>query len=243
MKTGRAAPRPVLRRWLLVALAVASLVALLYASIATAMSVEVTREMAAANAVEGSLALQGWRALVVPPSDAQQALGELIVWGASPSGFPSGTREAGLGRALAYVAPDENGTFANGNRTLAVGFVENGTRAEENVTVDVAALAGAPPRAGYLVSGDAERGVRFVNETDVIGTVARFESPGSLAAMFSFGGVGFVAPLVALILTQRKSGVQGAPDGALACPECRRPLEAGASFCAACGAWLPGKAP
>lgn len=139
-----------LRRWLLVALAVASLVGLLYASIATALSVEVTPEMAAANAGEGSLVAAGARALVVPPPTPEDAVGELVVWGATRSGFPSGASGAGMGRALAFVAP-QNGTFAEPNVTVSDAFLQNGSRAEENVTVDVPALAGDPPVAGYLV--------------------------------------------------------------------------------------------
>ncbi|HWH07856.1 MAG TPA: hypothetical protein VNX21_01565, partial [Candidatus Thermoplasmatota archaeon] len=64
------------------------------------------------------------------------------------------------------------------------------------------------------------------------------ETPASLVAMFSFGSVGFVAPLVALILTQRRKGVAGVPASVGGCPECRAPVEEGLSFCARCGAWV-----
>lgn len=229
-----------LRRWWLVALAVGSLVVLLYASIATALSVTVTPEMDAANRVPGQPPLAGSRALLVPVADPLRAKDTLLVGGATESGFPSGAQNLTMGRVLAYVAPTANGSYVPATVEFAnVTMVENGTATQGNLTVDVAALAAG--RTGYVVKGDAEARARFIDARDALGTVARYETPASLVAMFSFGGVGFVAPLVALILTQRRKGVAGVPVEVGGCPECRAPVEKGAAFCARCGAWMPGK--
>ena len=228
------------RRWWLVALAVGSLVVLLYASIATALSVPVTEDMARANEVPGAPPLAGVRALVVPIPDPTRMEGQLVVGGETPSGFPSGARNATLGRVLAYVAPTANGSYVPDVRTFDnVTYVENGTLAHGNLTVDVAGLAGG--RTGYLLKGDAAREAVFVEEDKALGSVARYETPFSLLALFSFGSVGFLAPLIGLILTQRRKGVAGVPVEVGGCPECRGPVEKGADFCTRCGAWLPGK--
>lgn len=222
------------------ALAVGSLVVLLYASIATALSVPVTEEMARANQVPGEAPLAGARALVVPIADPTRSQGALVIGGESPSGFPSGARNATMGRVLAFVAPTANGSYVPDVLALDdATFVENGTLARGNLTVDVAALATG--RTGYVVKGDAEREARFVPQDEALGAVARYETPASLLAMFSFGGVGFVAPLLGLVLTHRRSGVAGVPAEAGGCPECRAPVEKGVDFCMRCGAWLPGK--
>lgn len=225
-----------LRRAWLIALSVGSLVILLYASIAMALSVPVTEDMARANQVPGEPALAGARALLVPIPDPNEAKGQLVVGGDSVSGFPSGADNATMGRVLEYVAPTANGSYVPRERTYEVTRIENGTLVKENVTVDVAALAGGA--SGYVVKGDVENEPRFLAKEATLGAVGRFESPYSLMAMFSFGGVGFVAPLLFIILTHRRTGKPGVPTSITGCPECRRPIEAGAEFCTACGAWL-----
>ena len=225
------------RRWWLVALAVGSLVVLLYASIALALSVTVTPEMEAANRVPGAPPLAGARALLVPLADPLRAKDQLVVAGGTESGFPSGAQNASMGRVLAFVAPTANGSYVPATLELTnVSMVENGTATRGNLSVDVTALAAG--RSGFIVKGDAEARPRFVEESGVLGAVARYETPLSLLAMFSFGGIGFVAPLVVLILTQRRRGVAGVPAQVGGCPECRAPVEPGAGFCMRCGAWL-----
>lgn len=226
------------RRWWLVALAVGSLVVLLYASIATALSVPLTEDVARANQAPGGPPLAGVRALVVPIPDPTRTEGTLVVGGDSPSGFPSGAQNVTMGRVLAYVAPTANGSYVPDVLAFDnVTFVENGTLAHGNLSVDVASLAGG--RTGYVLKGDASRDVVFVEEAKALGSVARFVTPLSLLAMFSFGSVGFIAPLLGLILTQRRKGVPGIPVEVGGCPECRAPVEKGADFCLRCGAWLP----
>lgn len=225
------------RRWWLVAFAVGSLVVLLYASIATALSVTVTDEMEAANRLPEGGHLAGARALVVPVPDPSRAIGLLVVGGRTESGFPSGAENVTMGRALAYVAPTANGSYVPATlEAQNVTFVENGTTTRGNLSVDVAALAGG--KSGYIVKGDAAAEPFFLPQEDLLGTVARYETPLSLMSMFAFGSVGFLAPLIVLIVTQRKTGVRGVPGDVGGCPECRAPVEPGAEFCMRCGAWL-----
>lgn len=225
------------RRWLLVVLAVVGLTALLYASIATALSVPVTSGMEEAQRLPGAPPLAGARALVVPIADPATATGRLLVGGESTTGFPSGARNATMGRALAYVAPTANGSYVPATLTFEdVTVAANGTIERVNLTVDVTALAGG--ENGYIVKGDAEPRARFIPADSLLGAVARFETPATLVAYFSFGGVGFVAPLVLLIVTQRASGRPGVPGSVLGCPECRASIEPGQEFCFRCGAVL-----
>lgn len=241
------------RRGLLVVGSILSLTVLLYAAIITAFSVPVTAQMEVANRLPGAAEpLAGSRALVIPPADPTRiptfAAGEpgwgdwngsLLVAGSTPSGFPSGTQGPQLGRALAYVAPTANGTYVPGTRTFeGLPVVEGGELVLRNITVDVTSLAQG--RAGFLVKGDAEATVRFVATSELVGTLARFETPATVFLLFLAGGVGFVAPLLGLLLTHKRTGVAGLPGGALMCPECGAPQTADASFCMRCGAWLTG---
>lgn len=212
------------RRFLLIALAVVALGALMYASVATALSVPVTGEMDRANRAPGSPPLAGTRALLVPIPDPTRVEGDLLVAGETPSGFPSGARNATMGRVLAYVAPTANGSYVPASRVV------------ENGTVDVAVLAAG--RSGFLVKGDAAPDVWFVETGDALGSVARFETWASLVALYSFGSIGFVAPLVLLIVTHRATGRPGVPAEVAGCPECRAPVAAGQEFCYKCGAVL-----
>lgn len=235
------------RRLVLALVSVASLVVLVYAGVLTAFSIPVTPEMEAAARLPGAAEpAVGQRVLVVPVPDptllgtvAQDGNGTLILVGESGT-FPSGARDASIVRALAYVAPTANGSYFPATLTLNVTRVDaNGSATRENVTFDVAALAGG--RAGFLVKGDAEPSARFAETSRVVGHVARFEPGVGLVTLFALGATGFAAPLLVLIFTHRASGrpgVQGVPAGV--CRECRAPLAASAGFCYRCGALVEG---
>lgn len=229
------------RRWLLFALSLASLVVLTYASVLTAFSVDVSAEMEAAN---GGEVRAGGRAVILPLVDpsgvatlARDGEGALLVGGTKEQSFPASARNVSLGRALAYVSPGANGSYSPATIELANVTMANGT---QNLTLDVAALAGG--RSGFLVKGDREADVRFLEREDVVGRVDHFESTGSLGLLFLSGGLGFVAPLVVLIATHRASGRRLAPGAVeIACRECRAPLAKDSDFCMRCGAYRAAK--
>ena len=237
------------RRWLLVLLSVASLVLLAWAGILLAFSAPISDAAAAESLLPGQEEpAAGHRAVVVPivtPSEVpvfnatQETFlgvrGALLVVAEDDSDFPAGARNASVVRALVYVpAGAPNGSFAD----LAGLPVKEGDNATTyNATFDLAALSGG--QAGFLVKPDATRDARFVPAHQVVGQVVRFESVGDLVTLFLLGGIGFVMPLVVLVLTHRPSGRPGVGD--VLCAECRRPMPGGSDFCPGCGAWKKGK--
>jgi len=239
------------RRWVLVAVSLASLVVLAYAGVIVAFSVPVGEEAAQKARLPGQPGPEaGDRALTVPLSDPARVPtfaangtssfgqpGGLLVVGHTSSGFPAGTRDAAVVRAMAFVSPGADGRYAP--LTLhAVPFAGlNGTETRD-VDVDVPTLAGG--QKGFLVKGDAEADLRFVALGDVTGEVARFAPTLSVWHLAGTGGVGFVAPLLVLIATHRRRGVRG-PGASGACPECGTAVAGATDFCPRCGAWLSGK--
>jgi len=237
---GLSDPKRVARRWLLFSLALSSLVVMTYAGVMLAFSVTLTEEMADANA---GVPREG-RVVVVPVADprlvrthAEHGEGALLVAGQTTGSFPAGARDTSLGRALAFVAPasrdGDNATYEPATLELAGVPARNGTT---NLSVDVAALAAGG--AGWIVMGSNEETPRFVARGDVIGEVARFASPYSLGLTFAAGFAGFIAPLVAIIVTHRPSGRRGAPP--IVCRECGSAMTTSMDFCVRCGAYRTG---
>ena len=230
------------RRWLLIALSLSSLVVLSYAGIAVAFSVPITTEMAEENSLDGKGPRAGDRAVIAPIVAAK----DVVTFARDPANtsmllvaqraaiFPAAAEQPSLVRALAYVSVLHNLSYA----APTIDFVDlPSADGPFNATVNVTQLANG--QNGFFVKSDASREIRFVPSTGVVGEVARFESSLWIFGLVAFGALGFVAPLVALILTARpvKPARVGLPGAA--CPECRRPLPAGADFCMACGAWIP----
>jgi hypothetical protein len=235
------------RRWWLVLLSVTSLVLLVFSGVTAAFSAPVTPDMERANRAPGADApAVGTRALVVPVTDAtlvptfQNGLGagfghngSLLLIGDAGAAVPASSQNNSLARALAYVAPTANGSY------MPPTIPFEGLPAAGNLTVDIATLATG--KSGFLVKGDAETNVTFVERERVLGTVARFEPSFSLYAALALGAFGFVAPLVVLIMTHAPRAKPGI-GGAIACPECRNPVPLDADFCMRCGAWLKVRA-
>jgi hypothetical protein len=212
-----------LRRWLLLALSLLSLFLLAAAGVGLAYSV-----------VTG---MGGERALVLPVPDPALvetgSHGALLAIGESGGSFPSSATNVTLERALAYAAPGTNVTVQ-----LADVPMPNGTR---NMTLDLAAMGHG--KAGFVVKADDERDPRFVETKNVVGAYAGPTTTTFLLFAFVGGLLGFLLPLIALVVTHKPSGKPGIASGRsdLVCRECRAPLAAGAEFCQRCGAWRSGK--
>ncbi|HUR67879.1 MAG TPA: hypothetical protein VM370_01430 [Candidatus Thermoplasmatota archaeon] len=217
-------------RWLLFGVAMSSLVLLTYAGVVFAFSVPVTPGLAQANAD----APEGARAVVVPigtvRSVATLAEGRapaLLASGRSQGSFPSSASDVRMGQALAYVEKGANGTIEVANLTLDVGALSGGSE-------------------GWIVKAANERDAWFTPKADTLGQVARYERPAFLALLLALGTVGFLAPLVAIIVTHK--GARAAPGRSAAgapqivCAECRAPLAAGTDFCTRCGAYRRAEA-
>ena len=203
-----------------------------YAGVLMAFSVPLTPRMLDANA---DLPEAG-RAIVVPVPDpravrthALHGEGAYLLAGRNDGSFPSGTRDASLARALAYVAPQE-GVYDPPELTFAGVASRNGT---SELTVDVAALAQGA--SGWIVMGSNEEEPRFFARDEVVGEVVRFVSSSGLGTLFASAFVGFVAPLVFLVATHRPAGRAGAPIAM--CRECRASMSPSAEFCLRCGAY------
>lgn len=217
-----------MRRGILFATSIASLLLLTYAGVLLAFSVPLTDEIHAANPDVP----QGARAVVVPIGDAasvktllRNESPALLLQGDADGSFPTGATDLRMGRALLYVAPG-----STGNVTI------------DNATIDLAAFSGGSE--GWILRGSAEQDPWFSATDATLGEVARFETPAKLGALFAGGALGFVAPLVVVILTHR--GGRRAPGSsapaALVCRECRAPIAANAEFCMRCGAYTQGNA-
>lgn len=227
------------RRWILFALAMASLVIMTFAGVLLAFSVPVTDEMLAAN----SDLPEASRVIVVPIANGATVRthladgeGALLVGGKlSGSGsFPASASDLSMRRALVHVSP-VNGTYEPATLTLAGVPSRNGTR---DLTLDVAALAGGA--SGWIVMGSAEDEPTFYAEEDVVGDVARFASINALGATFALGFLGFVAPLIGLVVTH-KAPARRSPAGAdILCRECGGAMPHNGEFCLRCGAWRGG---
>lgn len=241
------------RRWLLLALSLGSLVILSYGAIAVAFSLPVTDEMAAANVIDPNAPETGQRAVVSPIVNgadvathrAEPRSGAWLVVADRDVTIPASAENPSLVRALAYASVLHNRSYKEPTITLEnlTASGPNGTY-EYNVTVDLALVGDGG--SGFLVKTASDPEVRFVPESRVIGQVARFESSVWVFALVGGGTLGFVAPLVALVLTARPTGRPGVPASTfrgLACAECRRPLPSGAEFCTACGALVPKPLP
>lgn len=219
------------RRWLLFGIALASLVLMTWAGILLAFSVPIDEETRLANPGVGD------RAVVLPIRDpslvATHARGpdaRYLAAGDADGTFPVNAKGVTFGRALAYVAPDANGSYDPATLDLVEVRVSNGTT---NLTVDVAALAGG--EAGFLVMPPGADEPTFFREDKVLGEVGAFDSTSGLGARFALGLVGFLVPLITLVATHRGGKRRGAD--VIVCRECRAPLPPSSDFCMRCGAW------
>lgn len=234
------------RRWLLLLASFASLVVLVYAGVSAAFSVPVGDQRA--------VALPLLDAALVPTLAVGGDLndgypGAYLVIADSPGDFPANAVNATLVRALAYV-PSGN---ASTNLTLTgVPTPDGNTTRAQNVTLDANALAGG--KAGFFVKADKDSDVRFVDMGHVVGQVARFETPASIGTLALVGALGFVSPLIYLIVTHKGAGKRGMPAGVPsakggavatgACRECSAAMPPGQDFCTRCGAYAdPARAP
>lgn len=218
------------RRWLLFGLSLASLLAMTYAGVSLAYSQKVTPEMAEANP-EAKLGARMVLRVYAHPDEvrtvADDGEGDLLASGEPGPSFLATAAGVELGRALVFVAPDENGTYTPAT------FVD-GRNETVNVTAFVAAAGGTGE--GWIVQGAGESEPRFVPLPRALGTVERFENATLLPALFAGGLLGFVTPLVVIVLTHRGTGRRGPPPRDT-CAECRAPLAASADFCTRCGAY------
>jgi len=217
-----------MRRAILFGVSIASLLLLTYAGVLLAFSVPITDEMAAANPDMPRDA----RAVVVPiaaPLEVRTRAtgdeGALIMMGHAHGTFPTAASGVRIGHALAYVPEGSNGTLE-----------------VDNLTLDLAALSGG--QEGWIAMGDAETEPWFSPASGTLGRVERFETPAKLGSLFAGGALGFVTPLVLVIVTHRGSrrGNGPATPGIMVCRECRSPLAADAEFCMRCGAYTKGDA-
>jgi hypothetical protein len=220
------------RRWLLFGIALASLVPMTWAGVLLAFSVPLGDAAVGVPEAGGAD-----RAVVVPLSDPSQVEthvrgqeAALLAAGQSEGSFPSGATNVTLARALAYVAPNANGTYEPAVLTLTNVTTANGTA---NLTLEVASLAGGA--RGFLVLPAAGADAAFLPEADTLGQVAAFQSSLSLWLSFSLGLAGFLLPLMTLVLTHKGARRAGSPVAV--CRECRAPMRAQSDFCVRCGAW------
>lgn len=216
-----------MRRIVLFGVSVASLLLLTYAGVLLAFSVPITSEMF----TENPSVPQGARALIVPldPRDAIHTAADggeasLIMRGEASGTFPSSATDVRLGRALLYIPEGANGTVD-----------------VEGHTIDLAGFSGGS--TGWVVMGAGASDPWFSATEDTLGRVDHFESPTKIGALFLGGALGFVAPLVVIILTHRGAGRRLQPQAAPFCRECRAPLAPGTEFCTRCGAWSKGETP
>lgn len=221
------------RRWLLFGIALASLVLMTWAGILLAFSVPLDEDARRANPEVGGAD----RAVVLPIRDPSAVAthvrgpdAALLASGDADGSFPVNARNVALGLALAFVAPDANGTYAPATLTLADVPTTNGTT---NLTVDVATLAGGA--SGYVVMAAGDAAPRFVPADKALGEVGGFESTVGLGGRFALGLVGFLLPLITLVATHRGGKRRGAE--VIVCRECRAPLPPATDFCTRCGAW------
>jgi hypothetical protein len=248
------------RRWLLLSLAILSLVLLVIGGVVLAYSVPVTDSMVQAARLPGDAEPTGGERAVALPAQDLPRLPTLVAGGGSDPltgrpgallvvadgspDFPASARNASVVRALAYVAPDANGSYASPTLTLHnLTRVEGGNVTTYDATVEVNALALG--KKGFLVKADAEDTIRFVEETRVVGQLQGYVLASSVYWFLLSGGIGFLVPIAYLILTHRPTGTKGLPGGVAgvtgACPECRAPVPPGQGFCTRCGAWVSKK--
>ena len=226
-----------------------------YGAIAVALSVPITPSMAEANSLGENTPSSGDRAAVRPLVNP----GNVATWHRDGQGtwlivndrqvmMPVLAENAELVGAMAYVSVLHDGTYREPELMLTnlTALDENGERITYNETVNVTASAGG--KDGFFVKTANGRDVRFVEARHVVGAVERFESAAWTYGLVIVGTLGFVAPLVILMITARPTGSPGiggarasSPAPGAACPECRRPLPGNADFCTSCGAWVPGK--
>lgn len=206
-----------------------------YAGVLLAFSVPVSAQMLEANRDLPA----GGRALVVPVVDADAVAthaltgeGALLVAATEKRSLPANSIGLSMGRALAHVAPT-NGTYEPPQRTFVDVPSANGT---SNVTLDVASLAGGA--SGWIVMGSGEAAPRFVPDDDVVGAVEGFASGASLGLTLALGFLGFLAPLVAVVVTHKPSGKRGSPR--IVCRECGAAFPHNGEFCLRCGAYQAG---
>lgn len=221
-------------RWALFSASILSLMLMTYAGVLLAFSVPLTSEMLRLNPD----APEATRVVVVPITDprvvrthAEHDEGAYLVSGELDGSFPASAHGTSMARALAYVPPPVDGVYEPANLTLTGVPSAHGA---SDLSVDVAALAAG--RSGWIVMGAAEETPRFLAREDVVGEVARFASSSGLGLAFGAAFVGFVGPLIVLIVTHKPTGRRG-PPVTIGCLECGAPLPTTADFCLRCGAY------
>lgn len=245
------------RRWLLLSLAILSMVLFVLGGLSLAYSARIGDDAADAARLPGDEGpLHGTRVLAIPIEDPKtlptlanhagtdalhQRDGALLVTADDAGDLPASAHNVTLVRALAYVAPAGNGTYAPATvRLQNLTRVEGGNVTTYEQTVDVAPLALG--KAGYLVKADAEGAIRFVPAERVMGEARAFLETSDVIWLLAITGAGFLGPVLWLIMTHGPSGTKGVPGGVPGvmggCPECRAPLPPGADFCTRCGAWV-----
>jgi hypothetical protein len=246
------------RRWLLLILAILSLVLLVGGVLSLAFSTTLSGPAADAARLPGEAEPHGGeRVFALPIQDVTQVPtvvsggndtilmrpGALLVVADAPVEFPSSAANVSVVRALAYVSPGANGSYPSPTLQLAnLTAVSGGNLTTFNASVEVTPLALG--KAGFIVKADTADGsaIRFVAQERVLGQAALYVEPPQLLWLIVLSAAGFLAPIGWLILTHRPSGTRGIPGGVSgvtnACPECRAPLAPGSDFCTRCGAWL-----
>lgn len=222
---GKSATRPIVPRWVFFGVALASLVLLTYAGVLLSFSILVTEEIASVNPE----LVAGTRAIIVPLGgfSAVQTLDQnetptLLVHSAGRTRLPSNAVEPRFGRALLHVAEASNGTAEVGNRTI-----------------DLAALSGGAE--GWVLQGSDDEAPWFSAKDRTVGAYARPLAPALLTGLLAVGAIGFLAPLVGIVLTHKGGQRAGAPQ--LFCRECRAPMPGTSDFCMRCGAYSRSEEP
>lgn len=242
------------RRWLLLILAILSLVMFLGGALTLVYSTGLSDAAADAARLPGDDEPRGGqRAVAFPIEDAASLAtvengragedggsGALLVIADSLGDLPANAHNVSVVRALAWLAPAENGSYAAPRVALAnLTRVEGGNVTRFDATVDVLPLAAG--RTGWLVKADAEGDIRFVPQERVLGEARAYVDTMQVVWLLALTGVGFLAPIVWLILTHKPTGTRGLPGGVPGviggCPECRAPVPEGTDFCPRCGAW------
>lgn len=238
--------------------ALASLALLVYGGVSVAFSVSVSDADAEANSGPTGGIPSGWRALVVPVTDASLVpthanerdaslghAGAFVVHGKKDGFLPVTARDTAVGRALLHVS-SEVSAEANAsaeprlvnltNVLLPHPDAANGTG---NLTLNLSAIPAG--ESGFFLKPDHAENATWVADAAIVGQVIRFEPPSRAYTVLGGAALALVFSLIGLFTTHSGAGVRGAPGIDLpesnACRECRAPLAANESFCMRCGAW------
>ncbi|HVL49656.1 MAG TPA: zinc ribbon domain-containing protein [Candidatus Thermoplasmatota archaeon] len=192
--------------------------------------------------------------------------GTVVVWGDgdAPGGLLGLESARHVGRLLARaeragdgwtVRAGESVLAANAtNVTLEVpAYAPSGeATGTMNVTADLTPLGNA---SGWVVKADLWRVAEAVPDDAVRGEIVGSLPTGALHAGLVIAVIGTLLPLALIVYHHEPRGTsvsitlpsrpgEGGPGTAgVPCPECRRPVSPGSTFCLACGAMLPAPPP